>query len=82
VHLKGVPRESYFGVVLVIPRVAEDRPCDSGPGRCSRRRVSEMVAKFCCLLGVIVVLVVVVVVVVVGNLGAREEWRRSGGEVK
>jgi hypothetical protein len=41
-----------------------------------------MVAKFCCLLGVIVVLVVVVVVVVVGNLGAREEWRRSGGEVK
>lgn len=77
-HFKVVPRESYVGVVLVIPRVAEATPCDSGPGRCSRNRVSEMVASFLLFAWC----VVVVVVVVVADLAARGKWIRSGGEVK
>jgi hypothetical protein len=48
----GGSTEVLLGVVLVIPRVAESKPCDSGPGRCSRRRVSDVVASFllfaCC----------------------------------
>jgi hypothetical protein len=59
----GGSTEVLLGVVLVRPRVAENKPCDSGPGRCSRRRVSELVVSFGCLL----------VVVIVTGLAAREQ---------
>jgi hypothetical protein len=52
---KVVPHKFHSGVVLVIPRVAEGKPCGPCSGGYCRRSVRDAQVIFCCCLFSVVV---------------------------